>query len=122
MIIDTDQNKTIDFTSEIPRPGNLVRPSDLAGDRAGYKAIAIVGAHKGQYLYGNEHFTGYFQCRLEQLKQLGYITFVVSEARAAENSRKDFRKLNCISFINRYHSKIGRDGSKMNGLGILKKF
>lgn len=72
LVVDFKQKETIDITSKIPRPGTLIRATDLTKDHPQSTAIAIVVATGTHYLFGMKEFSGYFKCKLKQLKMVGY--------------------------------------------------
>lgn len=68
---------TANFSPELD--GKILRANDLTGANPSLKAIAIVPAALKQYQHDLSRFTGYFRCKLDQLKLLRFETIVVSE-------------------------------------------
>lgn len=79
LVIDTVKNVTVDLASITMNQGQPIRAADLTRGDPNLKAIAIVLATNGQYLFGLEKYTGHFVYKLQQLTVLGFDKIVVSQ-------------------------------------------
>lgn len=79
LVIDTVKNATVDLASITTKQGQPIRATDLTRGEPHLKAIAIVLATTGKYLFGGNKYTGDFVYKLQQLAVLGYDSIVVSQ-------------------------------------------